>query len=83
MSVVFCCFFMLLKASCNALLLASNLAECKEIANKMFIFAKRAAPFKGKDVPVHYNGAYDVAFWCMHFSLPDTARPQGVFAPAI
>ncbi|QIX94679.1 hypothetical protein [Cedecea sp. FDAARGOS_727] len=72
MSVVFCCFFMLQKSSSNALLLTFNLAECKEIAKRMFIFAKRAAPFKGKDMPLHRNGACDVAFWCMNFLSPST-----------
>jgi hypothetical protein len=46
------------------LLLTFNVAECKEIAMQMFIFAKRAAPFKGKNLPLHRNGARDEVSWC-------------------
>jgi hypothetical protein len=31
----------------------------------MFIFAKRAAPFRGKNLPLHYFGAGFVIVWCI------------------
>jgi hypothetical protein len=31
---------------------------------QMFIFAKCAAPFKGKYLPLHQVGARDVVYWC-------------------
>jgi hypothetical protein len=57
------------------LLLTSNLAECKDFAIQMFVFAKRAAPFKGKNVPLHYFGARNVIVWCSSM-LRAVHRPQ-------
>ncbi|ATF96634.1 hypothetical protein CO700_05980 [Citrobacter koseri] len=49
---------------CYACLLTFSLAECKDFAALLFIFAKCAAPFRGKNLSLHCLGATDDRYWC-------------------
>src|SRR5690606_10311071 len=46
-----------LSVQCYACLLTFSLAECKDFAALLFIFAKCAAPFRGKNLSLHCLGA--------------------------
>jgi hypothetical protein len=45
-------------------LLTFSLDECKEFAVLLFIFAKCAAPFEGKNILLHLSGATCAQLWC-------------------
>ncbi|THE41603.1 hypothetical protein DJ535_05345 [Citrobacter murliniae] len=45
-------------------LLTFSLDECKEFAVLLFIFAKCAAPFRGKNILLHFLGATSDPLWC-------------------
>ena len=45
-------------------LLTFSLDECKEFDVLLFIFARCAAPFGGKNILLHFPGATYAQLWC-------------------
>ncbi|EJB8472493.1 hypothetical protein HV164_16245 [Citrobacter freundii] len=59
--VVIVCYLKVQSCMC---LLTFSLDECKEFAVLLFIFAKCAAPFEGKNILLHISGATCAQIWC-------------------
>ncbi|MIF50009.1 hypothetical protein EL09_09540 [Salmonella enterica subsp. enterica] len=53
-----------MRVQCYVCLLTFSVACCKHFAAILFIFAKCAAPFRGKNPTLHRSGATDDRFWC-------------------